>query len=105
MPHTVVITTHPGAALAKACMRGSWVPLLLLAASVAELLSSERASTVPPLANDCGFSSAGTVCYTGQKANRASCSCCSSVALAGSCSRVSSIPVPAWISPMVTLAR
>jgi hypothetical protein len=45
MPHTVLITTHPGAALAKACMRGSWVPLLLLAASVAELLSSGRAST------------------------------------------------------------
>ena len=29
MPHTVLITTHPGAALAKACMRGSWVPLPL----------------------------------------------------------------------------
>jgi hypothetical protein len=42
MPHTVLITTHPGAALA---LRGSWVPLLLLAASVAELLSSGRAST------------------------------------------------------------
>jgi hypothetical protein len=45
MPHTVLITTHPDAALAKACLRGSWVPLLLLAASVAELLSSGRAST------------------------------------------------------------
>jgi hypothetical protein len=32
MPHTVLITTHPGAALAKACMRGRWVPLLLLVA-------------------------------------------------------------------------
>ena len=29
MPLTVLITTHPGAALAKACMRGSWVPLPL----------------------------------------------------------------------------
>ena len=29
MPHTVLITTHPGAALAKACLRGSWVPLPL----------------------------------------------------------------------------
>lgn len=45
MPHTVLITTHPGAALAKACLRGSWVLLLLPAASVAELLSSGWAST------------------------------------------------------------
>jgi hypothetical protein len=29
MPHTVLITAHPGAALAKACLRGSWVPLPL----------------------------------------------------------------------------
>jgi len=29
MARTVLVTAHPGAALAKACMRGSWVPLPL----------------------------------------------------------------------------
>jgi hypothetical protein len=29
MPHTVLITAHPGAALAQACLRGSWIPLPL----------------------------------------------------------------------------
>lgn len=29
MGHTVLITAHPGAALAQACLRGRWIPLSL----------------------------------------------------------------------------